>query len=181
MKSSKLARLGLRVKDLTHRDRPSPAPGAFVWGANLGGESLEWLGQRWWSHDEALSQGLQCADVRTLNIPIIPQPHAGPALRKMLATAVFRAQTLRVEVPVPEGPHALVLWLAENWQRNWHRYSLSIDGAPVASGLGQLALGGWEACGPYAVDGAARSVAVQLDTGRAEIDAVLMGISLHRR
>jgi hypothetical protein len=180
MSVSTFNRLWLRLKDLGPT-RPRPLPlGHFVWGINLGGDDVFIDGQAWWGEQQAQAHGLHSPGAQVVRVPVVPVPHAGPAWRQMLGSALCRPHTLLLSVPVPAGPHGLVLWLAENWQTHWHSLRLSIDGQPVAHGLGELPLGGWEACGPYPLDGPARRIELMLDTGSPTVDAHLMGLSLYR-
>ncbi|MCE2659772.1 MAG: hypothetical protein LW854_16270 [Rubrivivax sp.] len=180
MSVSFLTRLRLRLRDLGPAHPGPPMPGSVVWAMNLGGDDVHIQGQHWWGQAKAEAHGLQSPGAKPVRVPVLPKPHAGPAWRQMLGSALCQPQTLRLSVPVPEGPHGVVLWLAENWQSRWHSLSLSIDGQPVAHGLGDLPLGGWESCGPYPINGPARRIELRLDTGKPTVDAHLMGLSLLR-
>lgn len=174
------ARVRLALRDALRTEHLPPAPGPFVLGINLGGPPLRLGGQAWWGHAEALQRGLECPGAQTLQRPLEPIPHLGPDWRSLISSGVFRSQTLQLSLPVPEGRHGLVLWLAENWQRHWHSLSLRIDGRLVAQRLGELPVGGWETCGPYLLEGPARPLALSLDSGSASVDAHLMGLALYR-
>jgi hypothetical protein len=98
----------------------------------------------------------------------------------MLNTVIFKTQTLALEQSLPNGRYDLYLWIMENFQTNWHSLELQVASQPIAQGLGQLSLDGWARYGPYTVAVNEGWLNLALTTHSPEIDAHLMGLSLHR-
>jgi hypothetical protein len=157
-----------------------PAHGRFVLGINLGGDAVQVMGDPWIGTAEARELGLKLPDSRSAVTHLVPTPYAEPGLRQMLNTVVYRPQTLELALPLPPGELVLYLWIMENYQDHWHRLTLSIDGLEVDGNLGHLTLGTWERHGPYQLAPDQGRLELALATGRAKIDAHLMGLSLHR-
>lgn len=176
---SLLTQIPLRLKDLTGA-QPDLAPptGKFIKGINLGGEAITLAGQTWESYSSALAQGLTVPQAQSATTQIIPQPYADPALRTLLNTVIYRAETLEISQTLPNGSYALYLWLMENYQTNWHSLELRINGQSVAQNLCQLPFGTWQRYGPYSFSVSDGSLSFSLSTGSSQIDAHLMGLSI---
>jgi hypothetical protein len=172
---------GLALRDRLTSDSPlSPPAGEFVKGINLGGEAVVIDGNPWLSYSEALATGLSAPGVTVAQTYRIPKPHAQGEMRAMLNTVIFKTQTLALEQSLPNGRYDLYLWIMENFQTNWHSLELQVASQPIAQGLGQLSLDGWARYGPYTVAVNEGWLNLALTTHSPEIDAHLMGLSLHR-
>ncbi|MBL8328781.1 MAG: hypothetical protein JNJ71_08000 [Rubrivivax sp.] len=175
------AELKLSLQEALGARTKLPAPvGALVCGVNLAGPPVVVQGQRWWGSDEAQTRGLRVPGARQAHTRVVPLPFAERGVRTMLNTVVFRAETLDLSLPLPAGRYEIYLWILENHESHWHKLSLRIGGQPVDHGLGDLARGSWRRHGPYAVTLGGEALSLTLDSGRPEIDAHLMGLSVHR-
>ncbi|HSM80837.1 MAG TPA: hypothetical protein VLS96_04080 [Nodosilinea sp.] len=171
---------------LTLRDQVTPArepdrlSGALVKGINLGGEAVTIGGDRWQSYPEALATGLAVPGATSAATYYRPTPHPQRGTRTMLNTVVFKTQTLTLEQTLPNDSYDLYLWIMENYQTHWHSLELQVDGQSVAEGIGHLPFRAWARYGPYPVAVTAGRLRLCLTTNNPQIDAHLMGLSLHR-
>ncbi|PZU96894.1 MAG: hypothetical protein DCF32_21215 [Leptolyngbya sp.] len=165
--------------------KPAPAmvrlPGEFVKGINFGGEAVEIGGDRWQSHTEALAAGLATPGATTATTYCVPEPYVSRGTRAMLNSVIFKPQTLEIEQPLPNDRYDLYLWIMENYKTHWHALELRVAGQAVAQGLGYLPYRGWARYGPYPVTVTAGRLYLSLTTSDPQIDAHLMGLSLHKR
>lgn len=176
-----LGRFADTVRDATGaRMAVPPAEGRFVLGIDLGGAGATIRGDRWMGHDEAVTTGvLQAPGAQRLSLPVRPVPYAEPGVRQMLGSLVLRARTLELSVALPPGRYAVRAWFQENYRSHWHQLALSVDGQVVARGLCDLERGQWQCSGPWPTQAPGGRTTLAVDSGRDEIDAILMGLSVH--
>jgi hypothetical protein len=155
--------------------------GAFVKGINLGGRAVIVGGDRWQSYPEALAAGLTTPGATAANTYLVPNPYASRGTRALLNSVIFKAQTLEIEQPLPNASYDLYLWIMENYQTHWHTLDLRVADQPVDQGLGYLPYRGWARYGPYPVTVTEGRLGFSLTTSDPNIDAHLMGMSLHRQ
>ncbi|MBD2110390.1 MULTISPECIES: hypothetical protein [Cyanophyceae] len=171
---------------LTLRDWVKPAQepallsGAFVKGINLGGEAVAIGGDRWQSYTEALAAGLVTPGATAANSYLVPKPYARRGTRAMLNSVIFKKQILEIEQPLPNDSYDLYLWMMENYQTHWHTLELRVAGRSVAQGIGYLPFRGWARYGPYPTTVTDGRLHLSLTTSDPNIDAHLMGMSLHK-
>ncbi|WP_017302185.1 hypothetical protein [Nodosilinea nodulosa] len=159
---------------------PSPAQGVFVKGINFGGGAVVVGGNRWQSYAEALDTGLSTPGAQTATTQKIPRPYASRGTRAMLNSVIFKAQTLDIEQPLPNGSYDIYLWVMENYQSHWHSLNLSVEGKPVAEGIGYLPQGAWRRYGPYPIVVDNGYLRLALTTHSPNVDAHLMGLSIFK-
>lgn len=158
-----------------------PPPGAFERGINFGGGPVTVQGERWEGHETALrTGGLSVPGAHVAHSRLVPTPHAERGMRQMLNTGIFRTTTLDITLLLDDGAYALVLWIMENHQSHWHRQTLRIQGELREEGVGDLERGAWGRYGPYPVTVNSGMLSLALDTGRPDVDAHAMGLSLYR-
>ncbi len=160
---------------------PALLSGAFVKGINLGGEAVAVGGDRWQSYTEALAAGLSAPGATAAATSCLPTPYASRGTRAMLNSVIFKKQTLEIEQTLPNDSYDLYLWIMENYQTHWHTLELRVAGQSVAKGLGYLSYRGWARYGPYPTTVTDGCLRFSLTTSDANIDAHLMGMSLHKR
>ncbi|MFQ4138714.1 hypothetical protein PGN35_020610 [Nodosilinea sp. PGN35] len=164
----------------TRASDPAPPTGEFVAGINLGGEAVTVGGDRWQSYSEALAAGLATPGATTAATYYVPTPYPSRGTRTMLNSVIFKTQTLAIEQPLPNGSYDLYLWIMENYQTHWHTLELRVAEQPVAQGLGYLPFRGWARYGPYPIAVTDGVLHLSLTTSDPNIDAHLMGLSLHK-
>lgn len=170
----------LTLRDwVTPAQKPALQSGTFVTGINLGGAAVAVGGDRWQSYPEALAAGLATPGATAADTYLVPQPYAHRGVRAMLNSAIFKKQTLEIEHPLPNHRYDLYLWIMENYQTHWHSLELRVVGQPVAQGLGHLPYRGWARYGPYPIGVADGRLRLSLTAADPNIDAHLMGLSLH--
>lgn len=171
----------LRLRDLiAPAQEPTLPGGEFVKGINFGGGAVEIGGDRWLSYPEALATGLATPGATVATTYYIPAPYASRGTRTMLNSVIFKTQTLEIEQTLPNDSYALYLWIMENYQTHWHTLELRVAGQSVAQGLGYLPFRGWARYGPYPVTVTEGRLHLSLTTNDPNIDAHLMGMSLHK-
>ncbi len=176
------SRIATRARDLTGPGMVLPAAaGSWVMGINLGGEPVSIQGQRWLGHDEALAAGLQLPQAPSARTSISPSPYAEPGVRQMLNSVVYRSQTLDISLPLPPGSYAVCLWIMENYRSHWHSLTLTLNGLRHERPLGDLALGAWVREGPLHAEVMDGRLQLSLSTGKTDVDAHLMGLSIYRQ
>ncbi|MBA3699994.1 MAG: DUF4038 domain-containing protein [Planctomycetes bacterium] len=127
---------------------PPPPTGGFVLGVNLGGAAVTIDGNAWRSDATARSSGMTTTAPNTATTNVTPSPATDSATRSMLNTAIWGG-TFTVGQTISNGSYDVYLWVIENHQSNYRRFDVQVEGATVASGIGNLAIGSWVKYGPY--------------------------------
>jgi hypothetical protein len=175
------ARLTTVVRDVFGpAPKPRPKPGPFVYGINLGGESLTVDGDSWQAYEDALRVGkLGVPGASVVRSSMVPEPYIERSARRMLGSGVFRPTPLELTLRLDNNDYWLVLWVFENHQSHWRSQTLRIDGTVRAKGVGDLDRRAWARYGPYPVQVTTGQLAISLDTGSDGAHAHLMGLSLY--
>jgi regulation of enolase protein 1 (concanavalin A-like superfamily) len=148
----------------------------FVLGVNLGGGAVTIEGNAWRSDAQARANGLTTTAPNLTTTNVTPSPATDVDTRAMLNSAIWGPSSFSVGQVLGNGTYDVSLWVIENWQGNNRSFNVTIEGATVANGVGNLALGAWQKLGPYRVsvsDG-------RLDLGLVKVsgDPHLMGFSV---
>ena len=154
------------------------APTTFARGVNLNGAAVTIDGNAWLSHAAALADGLSVGSASLSTSSLTPMPAVDAATRTMLNSGVWqRTGNLRLSHSLPPGDYSIYLWVMENYKSNVRSFNVAIEGATVATGVGQLAKSAWQRYGPYpatVADGA-----LTLDLIRVVGQPHLMGLEIH--
>ncbi|MFN3649694.1 MAG: carboxypeptidase regulatory-like domain-containing protein [Armatimonadota bacterium] len=155
----------------------SPQSG-FLRGVNLYGPAVTIEGNRWLSFADAKVQGLSVSGAGTwsgsYSFPLSPSADADT--KTMLQSCVYSGSRFNVRQVLANGEYDVYLWTIENYQSNYRSLDIRVEGALVASGLGNLPLGSWRKYGPYRAS--VKDGALDLEVSRTRGDAVLMGFAL---
>ncbi|MFN3652501.1 MAG: Ig-like domain-containing protein [Armatimonadota bacterium] len=130
------------------------SPG-FVVGINLGGSAVTIDGNAWLSHAEAASRGLVTSGASAWSYSTTLSPTPDAATQQMLSTGLWRAappngQGFSLAYPLPNGSYQVYLWTVENYRSSYRDVEARLEGAATATGIGELPLGSYRRCGPYA-------------------------------
>jgi hypothetical protein len=184
MRTKLLFLLQQSLLDLRDWLAPAPqidaSPGEFVKGINLGGKAVTIEGQRWDAYSHALVSGLSVPGAEVAKTYIPPRPHASSDIRKLLNTVIFKPATLEISQTLPNGTYSIYLWIMENFQSNWHSLNVSINGKPVAQGIGHFDRGSWAKYGPYPAIVTDSALHLAISNNDPNLDAHLMGLSIYR-
>jgi len=114
---------------------PRPS-GGFVQGVNLNGDAEVISGERWWSHAEAVAQGLRlpaAAMLTTRTVAMTPKVDAATA--RMLSTVAYLEGAMPISLPLASGRYQVELWLVENRSDGHRAFDITIEGERVATGV----------------------------------------------
>jgi hypothetical protein len=141
-----------------YSDSPGAAPptgSVFVRGINLNGSAVTIKGRQWLSYTAALQSGFSVSPVFTATgvLKAEPNPPTDAATRGMLDSLLWcsAAQSQRIDMTqqIANGTYQVSVWLVENYIANYRAMDLKLEGVTVATGIGNLPLGGWKEYGPY--------------------------------
>lgn len=157
-----------------------PIAGQFLKGINLGGEAVTIAGQTWLADEAARAEGLTAPQVNFLTTNVQPVPYVKPAARQMLNSGIYRRHQLELQQQLPSGDYGVCLWMMENYQSDWHCFTVSLAGKEVASQVGQLAIGHWRRYGAYRSTVTDGTLRLTITAQNPDIDAHLMGLTLFK-
>ncbi|MFN3649693.1 MAG: carboxypeptidase regulatory-like domain-containing protein [Armatimonadota bacterium] len=164
--------------DFTARADVAEPQTGFLRGVNLNGPAVTIEGNRWLSFADAKVQGLSVSGAGTwsgsYSFPLSPSADADT--KTMLQSCVYSGSKFNVRQAITNGEYDVYLWTIENYQSNYRSLDVRVEGALVASGLGNLPLGSWRKYGPYRAS--VKDGALDLEVARTRGDAVLMGFAL---
>jgi Bacterial Ig domain len=130
--------------------------GPYQSGVNLNGPALVSNGQSWFSESAALTAGMEMTNTQPSisNETLQFYPHPDPFARSLVSSQVLRLNNtqnpqLAIRYPVPDGDYDVFFSLVEGEVAYSRDVNVSIEGVPVAQGIGDLALGEWVNYGPY--------------------------------
>jgi hypothetical protein len=156
---------------------PPPPAGSFLRGVNFNGDAVTIDGHAWISYASALSSGLSISIVPNLaSTAVTPSPAADADTSAMLNTALWYGDSFGFSQTLANGSYDIYLWIIENWQSNARSFDVRMEGATVAGGVGNLALGAWQKIGPYRVTVADGDLDVELV--RISGDPHVMGMAI---
>ena len=130
----------------------SPPPGTFVKGININGAAVTIEGQQWLSYSQALSQGFSQSHGVADTKNITPNPATDTATAAMLNSLLYADADpggITLNQTVSNGTYQVYLWTMENFQSSSRRFNVRLEGAQVASNIGDLGLNQWAKYGPY--------------------------------
>lgn len=170
---------------------PTFVMGVDMNGVEVHGHGVSIDGRLWSSYASALAQGLTLTSNDPLNSParlgtsaLAPIPAVDADKASMLGTAAYAAKTFTVNQPLANGNYNVYLWSMENYQANWRKFNVIMEGSQVATGIGTLALGAWMKYGPYATtvtDGQLNMTLIRTSTASSAKDnPILMGFEIYR-
>src|SRR5690606_31080184 len=121
------------------------------------------------SHSQALTQGMTTtsANIGRSSYDVL-NPAANAGTRTLLESGVWRAkpangQGLSIGQTLASGAYDVSFWIAENYRSNHRDIDVRLEGATVATAIGDLPLGSWVKYGPYRVT---------VGDGRLDIDVL---------
>lgn len=130
--------------------------GPYQSGVNLNGPALVSNGQSWFSESGALTAGMEITNAQPSSSSEGLQfyPHPDVVTRSLVSSQVLRLNNtqnpqLSIRYPVPDGDYDVFFSLVEGEAAYSRDVNVSIEGVPVAQGIGDLALGEWVNYGPY--------------------------------
>jgi len=177
----------LRLKDWISADPLRAKAGAdlaigkFVKGINLGGEAVTIAGNSWLSDEAARAEGLVTPQANFLTTNVAPLPHLKSEARRMLNNGVYRRHQLEIVQKLPNGEYSVFLWIMENYESNWHCFTVSLGEKVVENNVGQLAIGHWKRYGAYRAIVTDETLQITITAQNPDIDAHLMGLSIFRQ
>jgi hypothetical protein len=127
----------------------TPSGGGTFIGINLGGGTVAIEGNAWRADASARANGFTTNAPNVASTNVSPVPSTDADTRAMLNSALWGGGNLSLGQALGNGAYDVYLWVMENHQSNYRRFDVKIEGAAVASGIGDLALGAWRKYGPY--------------------------------
>lgn len=170
----------LSADPLLVADFLEPPTGEFVKGINLGGEAVTIAGNFWLSDEAARAAGLVTPQVNLLTTNIQPLPYLKSGARRMLNSGIYRRHQLELKQALPNGDYDIYLWMMENYQSDWHCFTVALAGQIVESNVGKLALGQWRRHGAYRTAITDGTLHLVITAQNPDIDAHLMGLSIFK-
>jgi chitodextrinase len=152
---------------------------SFVMGINLNGNAVTIGSNAWLSYANALSNGLSVSPTPLLaSTSLTPSPAADTDTNAMLNSAIYAQGNWTLSQTLTNGTYEVYFWVMENYQSNYRNFNIQLEGANVATGIGNMAKSSWAKYGPYRTvvsDG-------QLTMGVVKItgDPHLMGVAIFR-
>lgn len=156
-----------------------PAGTTFVRGINFNGNAVTIEGNAWQSYSTALANGLAVSAPNLTTTLVTPSPATDSATSAMLNSVVWKsAASLNMTQTLTNGNYKVYIWVMENHQSNFRSFNLNLEGAQVASAIGNLSVGSWVKYGPYNVtvgDGS-----LNLDLIRITGEPHIMGLAIYQ-
>jgi hypothetical protein len=159
----------------------------FVLGINIDGPAETIGGNSWESYSTALSSGFSVSGnygtwSGTYSFGLSPTTDTSTTtmLESMLYnTSSTNGQGFTMTQTIANGSYSVYVYMIENNQSNSRNANITVQGTQVATGVGSLPLGTWQAYGPYTatVSNGALSVAILADTMG---NAVCCGLSVYQ-
>ncbi len=134
---------------------PTPNPTTYVFdrGINFNGNTVTIEGNSWQSMTAALANGLTVpSGYEVATTSLTPSPAADAATSSMFNSVIWKPLApLTLAQVLPNNEYQIYVWVMENYQDNFRKFNVKMEGNVVANNIGQLPKTNWQKYGPYTV------------------------------
>jgi beta-glucanase (GH16 family) len=167
--------------DSTTQQASALTAGAFLLGVDLGGPAVTVDGHAWASEADARAKGFSLDPSNAcFVVPPSTTPAADSDTLAMLDSCYWgygASHDIKLHQKVANGSYDVYLWSREDHASHYRAMDVSINGAKVASGIGDMALGEWKKSGPYTTNVVGGSIDLTLHATKG--DPTLAGFAVY--